>query len=348
MTSVKRSFLRLGMGLVSRTGLARFLHSRLDRNQLSIVMYHAVVRKPLEVADWCFIDEDVFRKQIAYLKQYFRVVSLGEAIAMLTSGSICSPTLAITFDDGYQNNYDVAFPVLASYDCPATIFLTTKYIDSDLIPWFGRLHLALTHTTKRSLLWDGTNFRLSTLAQRASASIALHKSLKQQHPFSLDDLVTEISRKLAVDTERKFISGSPYHMLRTDAIRAMSKSGLIEFGAHTHTHSILSRLSPDEQRKEILGSLHLVYDLTGDPCTLFAYPNGSPSDYDRSSIELLRASGARAAVSTISGPNTIHTSLMELRRYGIGSDLNFSSFQSMVHHVTYRMQRLGSRLAAHA
>jgi peptidoglycan/xylan/chitin deacetylase (PgdA/CDA1 family) len=340
--TLKESLLGLGTGLASSVGLPRFLHSRLYRNHLSILMYHAVVREPLQVWDWCFLDESTFRTQIAYVKQHFRVVPLCEAIAMLTSGSLEGPTLAITFDDGYQNNYDIAFPILASYDCPATIFLTTKYIDSDLMPWFGRLNLALTHTTKQSLVWDETSVKLSTWAQKARASMALHKSLKRHHPYSIDNFVTEICRKLQVDTERKFSSGSPYHMLRTSAIRAMIKSGLINFGAHTHNHSILSQLSSGEQQNEIMTSLQLVERFTGDTCKFFAYPNGLAADYDRSSIELLKSSSVRAAVSTISGPNTIHTSLMELRRYGVGSDLNFSGFQSMVHHVTYRMQRLSS------
>ncbi len=160
--------------------------------------------------------------------------------------------------------------------------------------------------------------------------------------------MSEICQKLGVDTERRFSEGSPYHMLRTSSIRAMSESGLIDFGAHTHSHSILSRLLPGEQESEITTSVRLVEEFTGDGCTLFAYPNGSKLDYDDASIRVLKSAGVQAAVSTISGPNTGHTPTMELRRYGVGSDLNFSGFQSLVHHVTYGMQRLSSRPAAHA
>ncbi len=102
----------MGTGLASSIGLPRFLHSRLYKNQLSILMYHAVVREPLQVADWCFLDESAFRKQIEYTRRNFQVVSLNQAIAMLSQGSLDTPTLAITFDDGYQNNYNVAFPIL--------------------------------------------------------------------------------------------------------------------------------------------------------------------------------------------------------------------------------------------
>src|SRR5579862_6816454 len=284
--TLKESLLGLGTGLASSIGLPRFLHSRLYKNRLSILMYHAVVREPLQVSDWCFLDESAFRKQIEYARRNFQVVPLSQAIAMLSQGSLEVPTLAITFDDGYQNNCDVAFPILAAHECPATIFLSTKFIDSDLLPWFGRLNLALTLTASQSLEWEGSTLKLSSPAQKASASVALHKSLKKRHPYLIDGLVSEICQKLGVDAERRFSEGSPYHMLRSSSIRAMSQSGLIDFGAHTHSHSILSRLLPGEQESEITTSVRLVKEFTGAGCTLFAYPNGSRQDYDDASIRV--------------------------------------------------------------
>ncbi len=338
----------LGAGLLSGGGLPRLLHSRLYQNELSILMYHAVVREPLPVADWCFLEESVFRRQIAYVARSFQVVSLREAVAMLAAGGLQRPTLAITFDDGYQNNFEVALPVLAEYGCPATVFLTTRFLNSDELPWFCRLNLALTLTEKKTLEWEDSRFAIRTNAQKSSAGVALHKALKKRHPYSIDPLVDDICRALEVDTRRKFHSGSNYHMLRSSAVVAMLKSGLIEFGAHTHNHSILSRLAPGERQAEILGSLQRVAAITGRSCELFAYPNGARGDYDLSSIELLQSAGVRAAVSTISGPNTGATPAMELRRYGVGSDLNFSVFKAMAHHLSYRMRRLSSPRAAHA
>ncbi|MGH9502219.1 MAG: polysaccharide deacetylase family protein [Terriglobales bacterium] len=302
-------------------------------------MYHAVVSDPLQVPDWCFLDAEMFRRQIAYVKRHFRVVGLSEAIQLLSAGSVNQPTLVITFDDGYQNNYEVAFPILAHYDCPATIFLTTSYVDSDHIPAFCRLNLALSLTSKRSIEWGGEAYDLSSAIRKSQASIALHQALKNLHPYRIEIAVGDVCRLLEVDTTRRFDSGSPYHMLRTEAIGSMVKSGLVTFGGHTHNHTILSRLSPSEQHDEISGSLRRVEDWTGQRCEAFAYPNGSRADYDGSSIEVLQSLGVLTAVSTISGPNNVRTPRMELRRYGIGPDVNFASFTSTVHHVTHRMKR---------
>jgi peptidoglycan/xylan/chitin deacetylase (PgdA/CDA1 family) len=339
MNKLKASLLGLGAGLASGIGLPRFLHARVYRKQLSILMYHAVVPRPLQVPDWCFLDEASFREQISYVKEHFCVLPLDEAVDLLKRDGLKVPTLAITFDDGYQNNYEVAFPVLAQYDCPATIFLSTRYIDSDQMPWFGRLNLALILTGKPSFSWEGARFDISSPERKSQTSAVLHQQLKTHHPYSIDGRVAGICQALEVDTDRKFEAGSPYHMLRTDAIRDMAKSGLVRFGAHTHNHAILSRLSRGEQKEEIAGSIKLVEKFTGETCDTFAYPNGTVDDYDQASIELVRSSGVTSALSTISGPNTSQTPLMELRRYGVGSDLDLPGFKSLAHHVTHQVRQ---------
>jgi peptidoglycan/xylan/chitin deacetylase (PgdA/CDA1 family) len=123
----------------------------------------------------------------------------------------------------------------------------------------------------------------------------------------------------------------------------MIQSGLVEFGAHTKTHAILSLLSPEEQQREIWSSVEAVKCLTGEPCRLFAYPNGRPQDYDTKTIDLLRESGVSAAVCTSSGPNHSRTSLMELKRYGVGSNLGMSMFQLQAHHFIAHLAQMRNR-----
>lgn len=338
----KESLLALSTRMLSAVGLPRLLHSRLDGNALAILQYHAVIRQPLQFPDWCFLDERTFRNQIAYVKRQFRVVTLREAVELLTSGAITEPTLAITFDDGYQNNYDIAFPILHEYECPATIFLSTRYINGSETPWFCRLNIALERTRQQSLLWNGVSFDFSTPIKRSRASGALHKLLKKHHPSEIDDLVTDICRRLAADDCRSTQPGSPYSMLSIESVRAMLNSGLVAFGAHTHNHALLGMLSPREQQEEILGSLRLVEKFTGQPCWAFSYPNGS---HDQITVGLLKSAGVTCAVSSVQGANTSATPLLELRRYSVGSDLSTAEFESLVHGVYHRIRSLRSHAA---
>ena len=103
-------------------------------------------------------------------------------------------------------------------------------------------------------------------------------------------------------------------------------SGLIEFGAHTQSHAILSRLPPEVARNEIEQSIAATQRLTGRTCVLFAYPNGLAKDYDASHRALLQSCGVRAAVTAIQGFNWGETSLLNLRRFGIGANLDMRGF----------------------
>src|SRR5438046_5518222 len=111
-----RALQRLGKRLILRSlaasGLPRLVQHALFPGELAVLMYHAVVREPLPVPDWCFVLEDDFARQMAYLKRHFDLLPLSAALAALGAGRIRRPTAVITFDDGFQNVRDIAFPVL--------------------------------------------------------------------------------------------------------------------------------------------------------------------------------------------------------------------------------------------
>ena len=96
--------------------LAAVLHPRLlklfHRNRLTILTYHGVIERPSRIPDPCMIDVNVFRSQIRYLKKNFTIVSLANAVELMSNNAIEEHTIVITFDDGYQNNLDLAYPVL--------------------------------------------------------------------------------------------------------------------------------------------------------------------------------------------------------------------------------------------
>jgi peptidoglycan/xylan/chitin deacetylase (PgdA/CDA1 family) len=246
----------------------------------------------------------------------------------------------ITFDDGFQNNYDVCYPILLENGLPATIFLCTGYINTGDTVWFCKLDRAMSQTTKSSLEWNLSRFDLSSIGSRAKASNLLQEKLKDlPQPILLRELF-KILLALDDDPDRPIEIGSPYRMLSCSAITEMASSGLIEFGAHTQTHAILSRLSWKECIDEIEGSMTAVRKVTGRPCELFAYPNGCIDDYNNGVIRILESYGVRAAVTTIEGPNDSKTSLMELRRYGIGPNLSLAGFQMRAHHIMTKLRRM--------
>ena len=330
--AMKRSSYALGSKLIAKTKIPQLFHRVAYRHELTILMYHGIIRSPLAVTDWCFIDEGSFRMQIDYLKKHFEILSLSEAVEGMRHGGIKHPTAVITFDDGYQNNFDVAFPILYKEKIPATIFLATGLIDTNDTVWHCRLHSAVSKTQRPCIEWDGFECDLCTLDLKAKASAAIQENLKGLPHSQLMATVRSIILKLGGDPDYPVEIGSPFRMLSQRAILEMASSGLIEFGAHTHHHAILSRLSSVEQLNEIRRSVDAIHDLTGRPCKCFAYPNGRSNDYDSETTKHLEACGIQMAVTTIAGPNHTTTSAMELRRYGVGTGLAAAEFQLMAHH----------------
>ena len=338
--TVKPSIYNLGSELIAKTKIPQLFHRLAYQDKLPMIMYHGIIKDPLMVDDWCFVDEHSFRMQIEYLKKHFEIISLSEAVGRMGNGGIKRPTAVITFDDGYQNNYDVAFPILRKERIPATIFLATGLISTDDTVWYCRLNLALSKAQRTHIEWNGFKFDLSTLCQKAKASAAIQDSLKRLKHSQLMATVRSIILELGDDPDCSIEIGSPFRMLDKKAIGEMAISGLIEFGAHTHRHAILSQLSEEERFNEIRQSINTVYKLTGRPCKYFAYPNGRVGDYNAETIKDLKTYGIQVAVTTISGPNDRMTPVMELRRYGIGAHLHMAEFQLMVHHFYYKSLQL--------
>ena len=285
-------------------------------NHLVIYAYHALISSPLQVFDWCFLDVGAFRQQLVTIKRQFPLtVSLSEAVERLQDGTRHAPMAAITFDDGFCSVYDLAYPILRELGMPATVFPTAALIGTDSTLWFCRVNRALALNGKRTLHWDGRTFDLSSDRLKARASAEIQSRLKRyKHPRLLAE-VDALVLELGDDPRAPIAIDSPYRMLSDEVISEMALSGLVDFGAHGYSHAILSPLTPGEQEDEILRSLHAVRTFTGQPCRLFAYPNGRRQDYNEETIRILHSHGVQAAVTTMSGFNDERKSLMELGRY---------------------------------
>ena len=104
----------------------------------------------------------------------------------------------------------------------------------------------------------------------------IRKSLRDLPRPELMSRLSEIIKMLGEDPKRPVELDNPFRMLTAQAVKEMNQSGLVEFGAHTHTHRVLTRLSSDECKNEIELSVRGVEELSGRACRFFAYPLGGP------------------------------------------------------------------------
>jgi peptidoglycan/xylan/chitin deacetylase (PgdA/CDA1 family) len=154
--------------------------------------------------------------------------------------------------------------------------------------------------------------------------------LKRQPPDVLETDLGCIEALLGFEARRPVEPGSPFRMLGAPAIREMAASGLVDFGGHTTTHAILSRLSSDGQRREIEESLNSLGRILDKPCQLFAYPNGQSDDFDEHSIECLRGSGVSVALTAMPGVNPWFGGPFELYREAVGPPDLVARFEARI------------------
>jgi peptidoglycan/xylan/chitin deacetylase (PgdA/CDA1 family) len=301
------------------------------QGQVAIFMYHAVVRSAIGEA--CFITESVFRDEIRCIRDNFDVIPLTEVVRRLSAGESFGPTAAITFDDGFQNNYESAFPILREAALPATLFLTTQFLNTDKTFWYGLWIHAIRSTQCKSMIWNGQTFDLQSPRAKRRSSDMIQDELKKLPQTSLLRELAKLVQKLTGKTNFTIRKRSPVRMLDVAAINEMVDSGLVEFGAHTYSHAILSKIPNAQKREEIVKSIEDVQQFTGRCCRLFAYPNGRHSDYDSASMRILRENGIIAAVTAEPGINDKTTPHLELRRYPTGFSRKNQSFDRFVENI---------------
>src|SRR5262249_11795313 len=120
-----------------RTGLLRALESVRRERRLFVLNYHRIgemAGNQLDDATFSATAER-FREQVGYVKRWFAVPAADEVLDSLERGSFSNPTVLITFDDGYRDNYELAFPILRELDVPACFFVVTGLLDVPTLPW---------------------------------------------------------------------------------------------------------------------------------------------------------------------------------------------------------------------
>ena len=260
------------------------------------------------------ISTEHFEIHMRYLARNYRVVSLAEAYRYLEGGESTETVVAVTFDDGYRDNFECAYPILRRYGLPATIFLTTGHLDSGEPLWFEQLAEAIKNTTREHIDLEidiPRRYWLRTIEEKLASNGRIFSLLRGFDDTSRRTWFAEILGLLGA-TGKSERRGK---MLAWDQVRTMNANG-IDFGGHTVTHPFLSKLTPQQAEWEVSECKRRIEEETQKPAGFFAYPNGREEDFAKSNKELLRKAGYRGAVTTIWGMNYRSTDRMELRRGG--------------------------------
>jgi peptidoglycan/xylan/chitin deacetylase (PgdA/CDA1 family) len=277
-----------------------------------ILMYHGVTRTPprgLSNVEGKHVGLDRFVEQLRFLKRHRRFLPLDELVDGVLAGADMSNAVAITFDDGYENNLTQAAPALADLGLPATFFLATGYLDVVRWMWVDRLEAALDRSPRAEIQVDGVG-RVS-LADKRGALRTIKGYAKAQPEAFVTGMVATVEEQCGGPL------GAPEgdYRFMTWAQAAALKAAGFAVGAHSVNHPILSRVDPETGEREMVDSRNAIRERLGTCSSVFCYPNGKSSDYTPA-IMASAAKHFRAALATNRGPARA-SERYELRRIGI-------------------------------
>lgn len=287
--------------------------------RLLVLMYHRVL--PHEHPDRAheepgmYVSPETFAMQLDQLSRHFEMVHLEDWLERTGAGQSVPPrACAITFDDGWRDNFQYAYPALSQRGLPATIYLVSDMVGSSYSFWPNRL--------TRVLLGPRANDAAVVLAERLLPIEAgqgaewiariIHACKAAQTDEQMNGLLDDIESRLpAAARERDLLSW--------DEIETMASGGLVRFGSHTRRHTRLLHTIPQAQLDdEINGSQRVLQERLGRAPKTFCYPNG---DHSSEAVARVRASYL-GAVTTRRGWNSPGSDRFLLARVGVHEDVS--------------------------
>jgi peptidoglycan/xylan/chitin deacetylase (PgdA/CDA1 family) len=291
-----------------------------------VLLYHRVVDATDDPLGLC-VSPRYFADQIDVLSSCGRIVALEELVAQPEPGSV-----ALTFDDGYQDNASIVAPLLAARQLPWTLFVSTGHVERGARYWWDEV-VALLGAEGRSaqleleLPGGRRAWRVDTRARREEARNRLLAALQGLDPTSIDR---------ALDAVRAWAHGDADQAeavaMSVDELQTVARAG-VAVGAHTRTHRGLAYASQTDQHDEVVRSRDDLARWLGQPPMMFAYPFGAPgADVDATTQAVVRGAGFRAAVLNAPGVVTPRTDPFAVPRHAV-ADLDADRFRAWLGHL---------------
>jgi peptidoglycan/xylan/chitin deacetylase (PgdA/CDA1 family) len=289
---------------------------RFRRPGAIVLLYHRVGRAGDRLPN---LDVANFAKQMQWLREACDVIHPADLADRAAGGRDASgPSVVVTFDDGYKDYFENAYPVLKSLGISAVNFPSTAFLDDPFrVAWWDRLYLAAQVTRLNEAAPPGGAERMALTAEGRRNFVRRCKDyIKQRPAMEHDELTSSICRTLGVDEAEIAV---PRQTMTWDEVRAASDFTV--YGGHTHTHVIVSQVDEATLDREIGVCRDRLQSEIGVAPNLFAYPNGRSTDFNNAAKLALTRHGFNIAFSAIEGIADTSTDWMEVPRIPGGTSV---------------------------
>ena len=276
-------YLYNNLGLLQR-------HIEQNKTKAKILLYHSIspksnkFTKGLKVT----VDPNVFKGQLEYLMSKYKIVSLDELVVSLNERKNISNKIAITFDDGFLDNYNYAYPIIKEYKIPATIFLPGISMNNNDYLWVHKFQYLINTIDQKDLIGYVLKEKLVKNVEFKVDSIS---TLRMYLMFNCEtNYQNEIINKLTRYFNLKNVIESFNLYLNEYHIKEMFKQN-ISFGCHGFSHNAMSILPDEEIKSELQNNINIIEDIIGVKPNFFAFPFGEEQHFSLESERVINKMG---------------------------------------------------------
>jgi len=284
-----------------------------------IIMYHGFCKASDKHLNKMSIDQ--FRKQLIYIKKHYSPLKVSELIlARKSNGFYPENTIAITIDDGYEDFYHQALPILKELNIPATIFIVSQLTEENGWMWPDKFHYIVESIKGGPKDFNSTNFD----------DLLLNLKKRKVHKRNIDLKALAQKYNVSIPSEPP----PKYKLMSWAQLKDITETELIEIGSHSCTHPIISHLTNEDSWHEINLSKHMIEEKLKIEVSSFCYPNGQKDDYTEDNKKMLQQAGYICGIASHFGYILENSDIYSLPRIGCG-DNDFNLFVNYLDGIDY-------------
>tara|TARA_B100000035_G_scaffold100972_1_gene85643 strand:- start:298 stop:1263 length:966 start_codon:yes stop_codon:yes gene_type:complete len=290
------------------------------KSHLTILLYHGVTESTsigIENYSGKHMNVDEFYRQMSYIKDNCNILSMNEIVDIKRKNQTWPENaVAVTFDDGFKNNYECAAPILNKLNIPATFYICSGMIDSNKMFWVDKIEDCINRTKKNTIeiLLDASfEFSLMSKEEKIEALTEIKSYCKSADVKTKERVLKDL--ELISGVQPKASSAMNYQMMSWDELKSLNDNQLFTIGGHTLYHDIMSsHVNEENMFKDIELSIGLLEFNLNEKIIHFSYPEGQKHHYNQKVIHKLKNSKIVCSPSAIHGINDNENDLFNLFR----------------------------------
>jgi len=302
VADIGKSVVRLGLKAIGKSGLARAVQPVFGGLGAVLMFHHVGHRAPSYFGgnDHLTIRPEFLSEILDEFRQEcVDIVSLEEAVWRMHQGHSTQPFVAFTFDDGYRDNIETAYPILQSFCVPFTLFVCSGFVDRATPIWWLSLEQIIQKNNVIELKLPGTRHVLHCIGKHEKRR-AFEQAMLLLSKVSNDEL-QECMTVLCAEMDHDAMALVEREMSTWEMLRELNKNPLVTIGAHTRSHPFLPYLTLEEARREMIDAQERIEQMIGSRPEFFAYPYGFEGAVNEREVILAQEVGFKAAFTTRKG-----------------------------------------------